>query len=264
MRRIVLVLSALVVLTLGGGVLPSDARAQEPPEGVRVRGEGLVVAAPDIATLSIGASVRRETPVLAFRRAEELAEALVQMFTAQGVAATDIQTVNVSLNPEFGPAPVPPGPPQPVAASSVIVGWRATHLFSVKLRDFSRIPTVLEAAVTLLGSDAQIQGIFFGVEDTDALISRARAEAFQNAREAAEELARLAGMRLGEVLSIDEQFTPSPTPVQLAPGVASSIPASLATPAPQRSGDASGPFSPGQVSVRVFVTVVFALVPARS
>ena len=262
MRRLLFLLTGLAGLALSGGALPA-AKAQEPPEGVRVRGEGLVVAAPDIATLTIGASVRRETPALAFGRAEQLAEALVQMFTAQGVAPADIQTVSVNLNPEFGPPPVPVGAPPPAPASSVIVGWRAAHLFSVKPRDFSRIPTLLEAAVNLLGTDAQVQGIFFGVEDTDALISRARAEAFQNAREAAEELARLAGMRLGEVLSIDEQFTPSPTPVDFGAPQAAPLPTPAALRPGQLGGDAAGPFSPGQVSVRVFVTVVFALVPAR-
>ena len=263
MRRAWFLLPAIAMVALAFSVAP--ALAQEPPEGARVRGEGLVVAAPDIATLSIGASVRRESPALAFRRAEELAEALVQVFGTHGIAPADIQTVNVSLSPEFGPpAPPPPGVPQPVAIGPVIAGWRATHIFSVKLRGFTRIPLLLEDAVTLLGDDAQIQGIFFGVEDTDALISRARAEAFQNAREAAEELAQLAGMRLGEVISIDEQFTPSPTPVDFGVRQAAApLPAPAPFPAAQRGGDAPGQFSPGQVSVRVFVAVVFALVPVR-
>src|SRR3712207_6827354 len=129
MQRIVLVLSALAVPAPGGGVLPPDARAPEAADGVRVRGEGLGVAAPDIATLTIGASGRRETPSAAFRRAEELAGALAERFRAHGIAPADIQTVNVSLNPEFGPPPPPPPSPvpQPVAVGPVIAGWRAAH-----------------------------------------------------------------------------------------------------------------------------------------
>jgi uncharacterized protein len=210
----------------------------------------LVQARPDIATLALGATTRRETPAQAFDRAEELAERLLDLLAANGVAAEDVRTTSVSLGPEsvFDQS----------IGQSRVVGWRATHFFSVKVRDFSRIGPILDAAVTLLGQEGSVQGISFSIEDTNILISRARAEAFANARRAAEDLARQAGMLLGDVLSMEETFTPSPTPVQADQAAAPTPrpPVPMATPAAQRPET----FEPGTFSVRVFVVVVFELV----
>ncbi|MGH2588487.1 MAG: SIMPL domain-containing protein, partial [Dehalococcoidia bacterium] len=208
-----LVISLLIVLGVPAALFAVPARAQRPPDepanSVRVRGEGVVLAAPDVATLNLGATVRRETPSVAFSEAQAQAAALVERLQAQGVAANDIQTTNISLFPEFAPITTGPAPP---TRSQEITGWRATYTFSAKVRDFTRIAAILEEAVTLLGADAQIQGIFFGIENTDALVSQARAEAFSNARAAAVELARLAGAPLGEVVTIEEIVATPPTP----------------------------------------------------
>jgi uncharacterized protein YggE len=213
--------------------------------GVLVRGEGVVHADPDVATLNIGAAVRRDTPNAAFERARELAESLVALFTGSGVERRDIQSTNVSLNPEFGQPP-------PNATEPPVTGWRASSIFAVKLRDLGRIPAILQESTALLREDAQIQGIVFGLEDSDSLISRARAEAFSNARRAAGELAQLAGARLGDVISIDEQFAPSPAPLQ---GMRSPPTMALAA----AHGGSADQIAPGQISVRVGVALRFAL-----
>ncbi|MGD9893331.1 MAG: SIMPL domain-containing protein [Dehalococcoidia bacterium] len=212
---------------------------------VLVRGEGVVDADPDIATLTLGAAVRRETPVAAFDRARELAESLVALFTGRGVERRDIQSTTVSLDPEFGQ-------PSPNTTDRRVIGWRASSLFAVKLRDLGRIPAILQESTALLGEDAQIQGISFGLEDADALISRARAAAFSNAQRAAGELAQLAGARLGEVISIDEQCAPSPAPLQ-----GMQAPRAMALTAAH--GGSMDQIAPGQISVRVGVALRFAL-----
>ena len=253
MRRFRLLTAIGALLLVVALVTGATVRAQEPPNGVRVRGEGAVTAAPDTATLNIGATVRRDTPAEAYDRTQQAAETLYRMFVDNGVQARDIQTAQLSLFPEYG-GPVPAGQSGPT-----IAGWRGAQSFTVKVRDFARIGPILDASVRLLGQDAQIQGVYFATEDTDALIARARAEAFANAREAAEELARLAGARLGEVISMEETFTPSPTPVQASFPAPSPVPRP-ALPAP--GGPIPSPVpqvAPGQVSVRVFVTIVFAL-----
>jgi uncharacterized protein YggE len=153
----------------------------------------------------------------------------------------------VSLNPELSS-------PSPNAGEPRVTGWRASYIFAVKLRDLGRIPAVLQESTALLGVDAQIQGIAFGLEDTNALISRARAEAFSNARQAAGELALLAGARLGDVTSIEEQSAPSPAPLQ---GMQSSPTMALA--AAHGGSGAFEQIAPGQISVRVGVAIHFAL-----
>jgi uncharacterized protein len=238
-------LLALVVWLLAVAVFP--AWAQE-PQGVKVRGEGIVAARPDIATVTITVSTLREDSPVAFGRASELSDALLQIARAGGVAANDIRTASITLNPEY----------QVREGERVLVGWRATRTFVIRIRDFARVGPILEQAVDVLGSEGTIQGIAYSIEDTDRLVSLARAEAFENARAAAEELARLAGMRLGEVTSIEEVSSTSPTPVRPdAPAPSPTAPAR--TPSPQ-PGQVPAVVEPGEQTVRVTLIIVFSLV----
>jgi uncharacterized protein YggE len=221
--------------------------AQE-PQGVKVRGEGIVAARPDIATVTVVVSTLQPTSPEAFSRASELSEALVQIAHENGVAANDIRTASITLNPEY----------QSRDNERVLVGWRATRTFAIRSRDFARVGPLLEQAVNALGSEGTIQGIAYSIEDTDRLISLARAEAFANARAAAEELARLAGMQLGEVTSIEETPSTAPSPVR-PDGPSPAATAVPRTPVPQ-PGQASAVVEPGEQTVRVSLVIVFTLV----
>lgn len=222
------------------------ARAQE-LQGVKVRGEGIVAATPDVATVSITVSALRPTSPAAFNQASDLSDALVRITRDGGVEARDIRTAGISLNPEY----------QFRDGERFLVGWRATQTFSIRIRDFARVGPLLEQAVQLLGSEGTIQGISYSIEDTNQLVTLARAAAFANARAAAEELARLAGMRLGDVTSIEETSATSPTPVQAG---ASPTPR---PPSPPQSSELlilPSQVQPGQLTVRVTLVIVFSLV----
>lgn len=244
MRVIRLLIPALAALALAGGPAGRPARAQEQegPPRLSVRGQGVVTAQPDVAFLTLGASVRRETAGAAFGRTEQLIAALTDSLRANGVAERDIQTRQFNLSPEFGrPQGNEPAP---------LLGWRATHTVTVKLRDFARIGTTIDDAVAALDGEAIVQGISFTIEDTNALASQARAEAIRAARTRAEEMAGQAGVRLVRILSIQETSAPPPTPVRAA--------------APQVAGVAAAPalaaeISPGEQTITVTVEVVYEI-----
>lgn len=206
-------LSRLLAVALAAAVLPAavqvqSARAQEQPRGIRVSGQGVVTAPPDVAFLTLGASVRRDTAGEAFTRAEELVAALTDVLKGAGVADRDIQTRQFSLTPEYGrsvdnqPAP--------------LIGWRAVHTVAVKLRDFTTIGATIDQSVRALGAEALVQGISFGIEDTNALIARARDAAIADARSKAEALAGRLGVRVGRLVYVAETSSPPPTPTQTA------------------------------------------------
>ncbi len=71
----------------------------------------------------------------------------------------------------------------------------------------------------------------------------ARARAFNDAKNRAEQYARLSGLRLGEVISIWEvPATPTPVPLPRAPTAATDV-----------------PLEPGQQTVNVSVTAIWEL-----
>ncbi len=242
MVRLRLLPGALAALALvsAATLLPGSARAQTAPPGITVRGQGTVSARPDIATITLGATVRRDTAGNAFQRAEEMIAALTATLKAAGIAERDIQTRQFTLQPEYGRSTDGPAP---------VVGWRAIHTISVKLRDFDRIGATIDTAVRSLGDEATIQGISFGIEDTTAFARRARAAAYADARAKAEEYASAAGVRLGRVIVLDEISSPASTP-ETSPvadgrgGAVASMPAQIA---------------PGELSLTVIVEVTWAI-----
>jgi uncharacterized protein YggE len=247
MRRVRLLIPAVAALTVAAAVLARPARAQEQLSGIHVQGESVIAAQPDIAVLVIGANVRLPTAGEAFAASEEKVAALTASLRANGVADRDIQTRQFSLSPEYG-RNTGDGPAQ-------IVGWRAVHTVSAKLRDFSRIGKTIDDGVTALGGDAFIQGISFAIEDTDALAARARSEAIADARAKAEEVASRAGVRVGRLIYIRETSAPPPSPVRNAEGRAT---ASLAAPAGGQAGFAAD-ISPGELTITVTVEAIFAI-----
>lgn len=230
------------LLTLAGAG-PRTAAAGEQPSGIRVRGQGVVTARPDIAFLTLGASVRRDTAGEAFNRAQEVTAALTDTLKANGVEERDIQTRQISLSPEFGRPREGEQPP--------ITGWRATNTVTVKLRQIDRIGPIIDASVRALGSDGVVQGISFAIEDTNALAAQARAAALDDARAKAEEIAARAGVRLGRVTYIEETSSPSPRPVGgEARDAALALPAAAPVPAQ---------ISPGEQTITVTVDVIYEI-----
>jgi uncharacterized protein YggE len=233
MQRRSAVLSFLAIIVVGSGLGLSLARAQTPEQrtGVRVIGQGQASAPPDIAVVSLGASVLRERPDVAFERAEQLIAAAIAAMRSEGVAERDITTTQLSLFQQFRPGTQEN--PEPV-----FLGWQARHSLSVKVRDFSRLGRVVAGAVAALEDAGELQGVSFTVEDNEALIERARDAALADAREKAERAAARLGFRLGSVTYVQELSAPVPTPVR-AP-----TPAPTAVPLPP----GARPPTPAQIS----------------
>ena len=225
--------------------MPRPAAAQE-PETARlfVRGQATISVRPDVAVVTLGAVVRRESAGAAFDQANSLINQVNQLLRAQGVPERDVTTRQLSLTPEFGRPPSEGGP-------APLVAWRAVNLLSIKIRDFGTIGQVIDGAARILGNDAQISGITFMVEDTDRFARAARDEAIADARQRAEQMAAAAGVRLVRILSITETSAPPPTPTQFAVTAAAPAAAPVARAAPE--------VAPGEQNLTVTVEIVYEI-----
>jgi uncharacterized protein YggE len=217
MARVYRVLPWLMLAAIGALVaLPGAAAAQEPPvPQLSVQSQGIVSAKPDLAIVSLGASVRRTTSDEAFNQANALMAQVNDMLRTLGIADRDISTRQFSLQPEYGR--------QQGDAPAPIVAWRAINGESVRIRDFTRVGPAIEGAARILGNDAQISGISFTIENTDPLAAQARTQAIANAREKAEQMASAAGVRLVRILSISENLSPPPSPVARVPAAPTAL-----------------------------------------
>lgn len=169
---------------------------------ISVGGTGKVSAAPDVADISIGVVTQAPTARDALAANTESMTAIQDLLKTRGVAAKDIQTTQISVQPQYSQ----PIPPQPGRAQEPftpkIVAYQVTNMVQITARDLTKLGEVLDAVVQA-GAN-QINGISFRVEDNAKLLDVCRKQAMADARHKAELLAGESGVVVGAPISINE------------------------------------------------------------
>jgi hypothetical protein len=220
------------------------------PEGVRVYGVGEAAGAPDVARTQLGVDVRAATAEQAVADASQRMAAVIAALKQQGIAEGDLRTSQYALSFEHDREPQPAAAaaaqkPQPTAAEAKPAPrgqYRASNTVTVTIRDLSKVGRVLQVAADAEANTAY--GIQFDLEEDTKLVSEARRLAIADAQQAAEELAKLTGVELGDLVSITEEEPEDGQPTTYA----------LAA----TNADATVPVEHGEVTVRYGVQLVYA------
>jgi uncharacterized protein YggE len=174
------------------------APVPETTRRITVVGEGLVSQVPDVACINVSAEVRADTVSEAKAEVDRQIAAITAVLDELGIEAKDIRTNHYSIRYEREQMTVMrddlPGSSQE--------GYRVSNMLRVAVRDVERARDLLDAVVEA-GAN-QVWGVTFTVFDESAWQGQTRAEAMADARARAGELAELAGLELGEVLSVSE------------------------------------------------------------
>ena len=210
---------ALAVLLLSTTLtMPLSVEAEESqPPMITVTGTGTVEAAPDIATLTIGVTSQGDTAAAALSANSAALEAVMTRLTAAGIEARDMQTSNLSLNPNWT------GYDSVSVTGPVISGYVATNMLTIRVRQLDGLGGVLDAAVA--DGANTLNGLSFGLADPEPALNEARKEAVADARARAELLATAAGVTLGNIISISEaNAVTEPGPMFRADASAAPVP----------------------------------------
>jgi hypothetical protein len=199
-------------LMLGAAALSTPAAAQQAPTitqtiaGTRldVTATGEVTRVPDVAVITAGVVSRSATATAALQDAADRMDRVLAALKRAGVDSRDIQTSNLSLNPEYR---------YPENQSPQLTGYTASNQVTVKFREIRNSGKILDA---LVGQGAnQISGPNLTVDKPEAALDEARANAIANGRARAELYARSLGMRVARVVSVSESggyAVPPPAP----------------------------------------------------
>jgi uncharacterized protein YggE len=208
------VLSALILSSALALPIAAPALAEDTVRTVSVTGTGTVETAPDMATLMIGVTTQAATAAEALAANSEATEAVIARLTASGVEPRDMQTSNLSINPNWSGYD---------SSTPTISGYVAMNLLTVRVRALDTTGAVLDAAVA--DGANTLNGMTFGLADPEPVLNEARKEAVADARSKAELLAAAAGVKLGEVVSITDAGTMSdPSPMYRDAVSASPVP----------------------------------------
>jgi uncharacterized protein len=209
------VLSALILSTALALPIAAPALADgDVTRTISVTGTGTVEAAPDMATLMIGVTTQGTTAAEALAENSKATEAVIARLTASGVEARDMQTSNLSINPNWTGYD---------SSTPTISGYVASNMLTVRVRALDTTGAVLDAAVA--DGANTLNGMTFGLADPEPAYNEARKEAVVDARAKAELLAEAAGVKLGPVLSIaDAGSMTDPAPMYRDAVAASPVP----------------------------------------
>jgi uncharacterized protein YggE len=233
----IVAIAALLVAAADAGRAASAQNVPVPPpaarEGISVVGEGIVLAQPSVARLTLGVEVSNASLAAAQTEASTRMDAVIRKLKAAGIPDPDIRTVSFSVNPQYD-------------QSGGLRAYQVQNLVGVKSADVPGLGTLIDDVV---GAGAtRLFAISFEADDMAGLKDQARDQAMQNARARAEQLARDAGVSVGRPLTIEESDVGGATPVQAAPRAAAAPAAAPPT-----------PIQPGELEVRTTVRVVWAI-----
>jgi uncharacterized protein YggE len=241
------ILGITLVFALAGGFFlpanPSPASAAPLPQtgqdsqnnterSLSVSGSGSVNVVPDMAIIQLGVQTQADTASQALSENSDQMDGLINALKSAGVASQDIQTQQIQLQPVY----------QQNQTTPKVIGFSASNIVQVTDRNLDNLGDLLDAAVNAGGN--RIDSIRFQVSDPQTALDQARENAMNDARHKAEQLASLAGVQLGQVLTISENSSTPPSPVVVSAA----------------SEQAAGvPVQPGTESIQVNVQVTWEL-----
>ena len=228
--------AALIALAPAGLAQTVPVQPQLSP-GISVVGQGIVLAQPNVARITLGADVFDQSLANAQAEAARRMDAVVAKLKADGIAEDDIRTVSFNITPQYDQRGDQTQP--------VLRGYQVQNLVAVRTTNVAGLGPLLDDAVS--SGATRIFGISFESDNMEALKNQARDQAMQNATNKAQQLARDAGVSLGRPTSVEESDTGGVTPVRQ-------------TVAPQAAAPAATtPIQPGQLQVSTTVRVVWSI-----
>lgn len=165
---------------------------------ISVAGDGQVFATPDTFILSVVAQEKTKTTQEGFAQVGAKIASLKALMIQNGVAEKDIQSVNISINPNYIYD----------NGKSTIDWFLATHGLTIKIRKLESVDQILTGVSTIAW--VQIQSTSYDIDDKTELYRAARTLAIAKARAKAEDMAKATGISIGKVTSISENQSSTP------------------------------------------------------
>lgn len=156
-------------------------------------GVGKAEIKPDMAIVRAGVQVTGSTVEQAQTELNTAINKVTEGVKALGIKDEDIQTENYNVNPNVDFTE---------GQNQRITGYSANSNVVIKVKDISKANQVVDIA-TANGANL-VGGIIFDVSDKTAAVNEAREEAVKEAKQNAQQAARVAGFSLGKLINYNE------------------------------------------------------------
>jgi uncharacterized protein YggE len=230
-----------LLLMAAATVAPLAASAQERTmPTISVVGEGVAVAAPDMAIVTVGVVSQAPRAGDALAQNSKLIAEVVAAAKGAGIEARDLETSQISLRPQYT------YPGQGSRAPPKLTAYEASNTVSIRVRALDKLGGLLDRLVT--SGANQIRNVELTIAEPGPLRDQARASAMKDAMRKAQLLADAAGVRIVRLFSAAEEFSDPPRPLMRMSAEAASARAPV-------------PVEAGEQEIRGRVSAVFEIAP---
>lgn len=164
---------------------------------ITVAGDGRVTVTPDMATITFTVSEIADTSAIALQQVNERMNQVLGILKANSIEDKDIQTSQFNIYPEYDYS---------VNGGSKIKGQRASIGVTVKIKALdekaSKATKIIDEVSVV--EKVQMGSISFDLENKEEAYNQARELAYNKAKQKADELSRLSGVRLLKPVSITD------------------------------------------------------------
>ena len=154
--------------------------------------------APDVGFVTLLLETLDKSASVAYASHNKVINALIADIQSSkvGVLAKDVTTTQFSLTPEYTY--------EATTNKRLFVGMKTSQTLQIKVRDLTKVSTVLDASLASSKNKIQIQSVSFGVDNPAKYTTDARQQAIADATKKARVMCEATGMRLGRPISIHE------------------------------------------------------------
>jgi len=168
---------------------------------ITVTGAGEIYAKPDIGIVSFAVVNEAKTVAEAMAENTKHMNAAIEAVKSQGVEEKDLKTVGFNIYPRYEWREKTTIPPY-YEGERVLAGYEVRQSLQVKIRDLTKVGNIIQEA-TKAGAN-EVSDLQLTIDKEDELKTQARAEAIEQAKSKAKELASQLGIGLGRIKSFSE------------------------------------------------------------
>jgi len=173
--------------------IKAEVTSQPYARTITVSAEGKITAKPDIALVEFAVVSQGSTVKAVTKDGNEKMAKVIDAVKKMGVEDKDITSTQYNLYPTYD---------YQSYRSPKITGYNLNQEIRVKVRDLEKVEDILDTGIT--SGANQVGQLSFDVDDMTKIKKEARQKAFDSAKEKAKEMANAAGVKLGRVVTFNE------------------------------------------------------------
>jgi len=172
------------------------------PRTINISASDKVNVKPDTASISFSVVTENVNLSVAQEENNKKMNESIAMLKQQGIVEDDIKTTEYNIYPVYSQYVTPMYSGISSEFVPKIIKYSMTQTVSAKVRDFSKISTILDA-LPKMGIN-KIGNISFIVDDMEKGLAQARAKAFQKAQDKAKSISEQNGIKLGRIINVSD------------------------------------------------------------